>query len=94
MPGEIPLDEPGDPVTKEDLCRAKLLSELPVREVSVVTPLELVGRSEVVFGLGRVPDLALDAGQAKDPNSVPFVGKADQVELTATKYQVVRIDSP
>src|ERR1044072_317501 len=46
---------------------------------------------EVVLGLRRVRDLALDARQPEDPQRVALVRVAEEVELAALEEQVVRV---
>src|SRR5260221_13165509 len=60
--------------------------------MAVVAAMEGLGRREVVLGPGGVADLALDAGEAEDANSVALVRVADQGELAGAKDQVEGID--
>ncbi len=89
---EVALDQPGDPVADEDLRRAADLAELPVGALAVVAAVEVLGRGEVVLGLGGVADLALDAGEAEDADRVALVRVADQVELAGAEDEVEGVD--
>ena len=89
---EVPLDQPGDAVADEDLGRASQLPQLPVGALAVVAAVEVLGRGEVVLGLGRVADLALDAGEAEDAHRVALVRVADQIELAAAEDEVEGVD--
>jgi hypothetical protein len=44
-----------------------------------------------VLGLGCIGDLAADPREAEDPDAIPLVGVADQIELTAPVDQVVGV---
>jgi hypothetical protein len=57
---EVALHEPGDSLAQEHLRGALDLPHLPVAPRAVVAAIEVLGRGEVVLGLGRVGDLALD----------------------------------
>ena len=70
---EVALDQPGDAVADEDLRGAADLAQLPVGALAVVAAVEVLGRREVVLGLGGVADLALDPGEAEDPHRVALV---------------------
>ena len=89
---EVALDQPGDAVADEDLRRAADLAQLPVGALAVVAAVEVLGRREVVLGLGGVADLALDAREAEDAHRLALVRVADQVELAAAEDQVVGVD--
>jgi len=68
--------------------------QLPVGAAAVVAAIEVLGRREVVLGLGRVADLALDPGEAEDAHRLALVRVADQIELAAAEDQVVGVDLP
>ena len=89
---EVALDQPGDPLADEDLRRSFDLPQLPVGPAAVVAAVEVLGRGEVVLGLGGVADLALDPREAEDPHRVALVRVADQVELPAAEDQVEGVD--
>ncbi len=89
---EMALDLPGDPCADPHLGAADRFAELPVDPVGVRPRIELGGALEVVLGLGRVADLAPDAGQPEDPNRVALMGAPDDVELAALEQQLVRVD--
>ena len=78
---EVALDQPGDPLAQEDRGAALDLAHLPVGALAVVAAVEVLGRREVVLGLGRVGDLAADPREAEDPHLVALVRVADQIEL-------------
>ncbi len=88
----VALDQPVDAVAQEDPRRARLRAHLPVRPRRVVAAIEASGRVEVVLGLARVGDLALDPREPEDPDGIPFVRVTDQVELAGAEDEVVRID--
>ena len=58
----------------------------------VVAAVEVLGRREVVLGLGGVADLALDPREAEDADRVALVRVADQVELAAAEDEVEGVD--
>ncbi len=89
---EVALDQPGDAVADEDLRRAPDLAQLPVGALAVVAAVEVLGRREVVLGLGGVADLALDAREAEDAHRIALVRVADQVELAAAEDEVEGVD--
>src|SRR4029077_5290016 len=89
---EVALDQPGDAIADEELRRAADLPQLPVGALSVVATVEVLWRGEVVLGLGRVADLALDAGEAEDADRVALVRVADQVELAGAEDEVEGVD--
>ena len=64
------------------------LPQLPLRAPRVVAAVEVLGRGEVVLGLGRVGDLALDPREAEDADRIALVAMADQIELPAAVDQV------
>ena len=88
----VALDQPGDPLTDEDLGDAALLPQLPVRAAAVVAAVEVLRRREVVLGLGGVADLALDPREAEDPHRIALVRVPDQIELATAEDQVVGVD--
>jgi len=61
------------------------LPQLPVGALAVVAAIEVLGRREVVLGLGGISNLALDPREAKDAHGLALVGVADQIELAARK---------
>ena len=73
-------------------ARALDLPQLPVGAAAVVAAVEVLGRREVVLGLGRVADLALDPGEAEDAHRLALVRVADQIELAAAEDQVEGVD--
>src|SRR5262249_9403589 len=89
---EVALDQPGDAVANEDSRRALDLAELPVGPLTVVAPVEVLRRGEVVLRLRGVADLALDAREAEDADRVALVRVADQVELARAEDEVVGVD--
>jgi hypothetical protein len=89
---EVALDQPGDPVADEDQSRADDLAELPVGALAVVAAVEVLRRREVVLGLRGITDLALDPGEAEDPDRIALVGVADQIELPAAEDEVEGVD--
>ena len=89
---EVALDQPGDPLADEDLGGALDLAHLPLGARRVVAAVEVLGRGEVVLGLGRVGDLALDPAEAEDAHGVALVRVADQIELAVAEDQVVGVD--
>ena len=68
------------------------LAHLPLGARRVVAAVEVLGRLEVVLGLGRVGDLAPDPGEAKDADGLALVRVADQIELAVAEDQVVGVD--
>ncbi len=88
----VALDQPGDPLADEDLRRPLRLPQLPVGAAAVVAAVEVLGRGEVVLGLGGVADLALDPREAEDAHRVALVRVADQVELAAAEDEVEGVD--
>ena len=88
----VALDQPGDPLADEDLRRPLRLPQLPVGAAAVVAAVEVLGRREVVLGLGGVADLALDPREAEDAHRIALVRVADQVELAAAEDQVEGVD--
>ena len=91
---EVALHQPGDPVAEEDLRRALDLAQLPLGAAGVVAAVEVLGRREVVLGLGRVGDLAADPREAEDAHRVALVRVSDQIELPAAVDQVVGVHLP
>ncbi len=86
------LDQPPDPLAQEHLRRALDRPHLPVGARGVVAAVEVLGRGEVVLGLGRVGDLALDPREPEDPHLLALVGVTDQVELADAEDEVVGVD--
>ena len=84
----VALDQPGDALAQEDLGGPLDLAQLPLRAPRVVAAVEVLGRGEVVLGLGRVGDLALDPREAEDADRIALVAVADQIELPAAVDQV------
>ena len=89
---EVALDLPGDLARDPDLGGADRLAELPLDAVRVAARIEVGRTLEVVLGLGRVADLALDAGEPEHADRVTLVRAADDVELAALEQQLVRVD--
>ena len=67
------------------------LPELPVGAAGVVAAVEVLGGREVVLGLRRVADLALDPREAEDADRIALVGMADQIELAVAEDEVVGV---
>jgi hypothetical protein len=88
----VALDEPVDPLAEEDPCGPLARAHLPVGTGCVVAAVETAGRAEVVLGLARVGDLALDPREPEDADGIAFVGVADQIELAGAEDEVVGID--
>ena len=72
--------------------RADDVAVLPLGAVGVAARVEVVGALEVVLGLRRVGDLAVDPRQAEDAQRAALVGAAEEVELAALEEQVVGVD--
>ena len=89
---EVALHQPRDPLAQEHLRRPLDLAHLPVGALRVVAAVEVLGRAEVVLGLGGVGDLAPDPREAEDPDLVALVGVADQIELPVPEDEVVGVD--
>ena len=90
---EVALDLPRDPLGDLDLSRLVGVAELPHGAARVRARVEARRPAlEVVLGLRRVRDLALDARQAEHPQRVALVRMAQEVELAALVEQVVRVD--
>ena len=89
---EVALDLPGDLARDPDLGGPDGLTELPLDAIGVGARVEVRRALEVVLGLGRVADLALDAGEPEDADRVTFVRAPDDVELATLKQQLVGID--
>ena len=89
---EVALDQPGDPLAHEDRRAARDLAHLPFGAGAVVAAVEVLGRLEVVLGLGRVGDLGADPREAEDAHLIAFVGVADEIELAVAEDEVVGVD--
>ena len=90
---EVALDLPGDALGDPDLGRLVGVAELPDGAVGVRARVEARGAAlEVVLGLRRVGDLALDARQPEDAQRAALVRVAEEVELAALEEQVVGVD--
>jgi hypothetical protein len=89
---EVALDQPRDPLRDPDLRGALRLAELPVGARGVGARVEVGGAAEVVLGLRRVGDLALDAAEPEDAQRAALMAVAEEVELAALVEQVVRVD--
>ncbi len=68
------------------------LAHLPLGAARVVAAVEVLGRGEVVLGLGRVGDLAADPRQPEDAHRVALMRVADQIELPRAVDEVVGVD--
>ena len=90
---EVALDLPRDPLGDLDLGRLVGLAELPDGAVGVRARIEARRAAlEVVLGLRRVRDLALDAREPEHAQRVALVRMAQEIELAALVEQVVRVD--
>ena len=90
---EVALDLPRDALGDPDLGGLVGVAELPHGAVGERARVEVVGAAlEVVLGLRRVGDLALDPRQPEDAQRLALVRVAEEVELAALEQQVVRVD--
>jgi len=90
---EVALYLPRDLARDPDIGVADRLAELPLDAVGVAARIEIGGTLEVVLGLGRVADLALDAGEPEDADRVALMRAPDDVELAALEQQLVGVES-